>query len=274
MKILPAHLLSRPYHVGYLGFQGFNPNIEVVADIDDADYVWYAFEGDGGTAEFDLRLFGNYAKPLIVVATGDDDYEKCVKDKNLLFTVNTKRWTHCIPYTTPLGMHVPPRERHYLASFRGSFSTDPNREAALKAVASPDVLVEQGEWWTANKQAQRLMRYRYEVLLRESRFTLCPRGRGPSSIRLTEAMLADTVPIMIDDWTRLFDQEMEFAIRTSWSGLAESLEFCRTMGAEEYAFRRAAMALFVQEYLRVDEKIGGSGTLGYTEYIRQVVERG
>lgn len=45
-------------------------------------------------------------------------------------------------------------------------------------------------------------------------FQLTPRGNGPSSMRLMEAMVAGALPVMIDDWTHPFgDPLCDFAVR-------------------------------------------------------------
>ena len=72
-------------------------------------------------------------------------------------------------------------------------------------------------------------RARFEDILHRSRFVLCPRGRGTSSIRLYETLAAGRVPVIIsDDWVapRSVNWD-EFSIR--WpegrvKGLVETLE--------------------------------------------------
>jgi hypothetical protein len=72
-------------------------------------------------------------------------------------------------------------------------------------------------------------RARFRVILDRSRFVLCPRGRGTSSIRLYETMAAGRVPVIIaDDWVAPLGPTWdEFSIR--WpegrvKGLVETIE--------------------------------------------------
>ena len=88
-------------------------------------------------------------------------------------------------------------------------------------------------------------------LARNSTFALCPRGNGPSSMRLMESMLLGAIPVMLDDWTTPFDDTMaDFAVR--WSLLYGHLDVLaavlKALAADpvELARRRAAMALFLQ----------------------------
>ena len=51
-----------------------------------------------------------------------------------------------------------------------------------------------------------------------STFVLCPRGNGPSSIRVLEAMAAGAIPILIDDYTTPFEDKLcDFAVRWSFA---------------------------------------------------------
>jgi len=51
-----------------------------------------------------------------------------------------------------------------------------------------------------------------------STFVLCPKGNGPSSIRVLEAMAAGAIPILIDDYTLPFEDTLcDFAVRWSFA---------------------------------------------------------
>ena len=94
-------------------------------------------------------------------------------------------------------------------------------------------------------------------------------------MRLTEAIMCGSIPIMIDDKTRLFGQDLgEFAL---WSGMntqdiAFALETARNMPYDEYRRRLKLMLEFRKKYLLRDREAGCEGTLGFTEYIREMVE--
>lgn len=146
---------------------------ERVVVYDERDRPWGAFPGvyvnlpAGPWQPARFRAWGYYTVPEL---TGDPDVG--VPDPDLLF------------------------------SFVGS-PTAPCREA-LFGLAHPDAVVERVDgfmFWDAASAdfAARQRRFR-EILLR-SRFVLCPRGHGTSSIRLYEVLAAGRVPVIIsDDW--------------------------------------------------------------------------
>jgi hypothetical protein len=55
--------------------------------------------------------------------------------------------------------------------------------------------------WDTSRPGYEALRRRYDEILCRSRFVLCPRGHGTSSLRLYEALAAGRVPVIIsDDW--------------------------------------------------------------------------
>jgi hypothetical protein len=120
-------------------------------------------------------------------------------------------------YTSVLHIDIPhlpfnPQAR-YLFSFRGSFATHPasrNRLATLaehpRGFVQDLSLTMQGD----SAHAPGDHRRQFLELLQNSKFSLCPRGRSPSSWRLFETLRAGRVPVIIgDEW-------MEPMISTEW----------------------------------------------------------
>jgi hypothetical protein len=89
-----------------------------------------------------------------------------------------------------------------LFSFVGSNSAPCRRP--LLDLRHPDGLVEEVHgfmFWDASGPGFEGKRARYQETLARSRFVLCPRGRGTSSIRLYETLAAGRVPVIIsNDW--------------------------------------------------------------------------
>jgi len=89
------------------------------------------------------------------------------------------------------------RDHPYLFSFIGRLSTHPLREKIrrLDGVDRPCLDVSEGpkrfKDWDYKRTASRV--------LSESRFVLCPRGIGSSTIRVFETMRAGRVPVIISD---------------------------------------------------------------------------
>jgi hypothetical protein len=117
-----------------------------------------------------------------------------------------------------------------LFSFIGSPS-DRSRKP-LFGLRHPDAVVEEIRRFTffdPSSPGFNARRSRFQEILGRSRFVLCPRGRGTSSIRLYETLAAGRVPVIIsDDWVQPRGPEWEkFSIR--WpegrtEGLVEMLE--------------------------------------------------
>lgn len=95
----------------------------------------------------------------------------------------------------------------YLYSFVGSVWTSPVRER-LHAMAHPDSALfldtsEEGLRVKASGDEAARAAYvrQYVELCQQSQFVLCPRGAGPSSLRLFESMKLGRAPVIIaDDW--------------------------------------------------------------------------
>lgn len=98
------------------------------------------------------------------------------------------------PYIRTIGPLVPSTEQpDLLFSFRGA-RTHPLRDRILSLTHPRAVVEDAGDFNSPEKG-------RYDELLRRSKFVLCPRGYGPSSMRIFETLRARRVPVVIgDDW--------------------------------------------------------------------------
>tara|TARA_R100001082_G_C4355850_1_gene156846 strand:- start:735 stop:1619 length:885 start_codon:yes stop_codon:yes gene_type:complete len=88
------------------------------------------------------------------------------------------------------------RTKKYLASFVGS-NTHPIRQKMIDAMDGKTGVKINAEGWNMDVSDDRFTDF-IETSL-ESRFVLCPRGYGPSSFRLYEAMQLDAVPVYVSD---------------------------------------------------------------------------
>lgn len=94
----------------------------------------------------------------------------------------------------------------YLYSFAGAAWTAPVRERLIQLAHPRGYVVDTApEGITLQKvkptlgEAERAYISRYVELCRQSAFVLCPRGTGPSSLRLFESMLMGRAPVVISD---------------------------------------------------------------------------
>ena len=114
-----------------------------------------------------------------------------------------------------------------------------------------DVVIEQTDgydhWKARDEQAEQFNR-RYAEVSASSRFIVCPRGAGVSSIRLFEAMELGCVPVIVsDDWVPPFGPRWEdFSIRVS----EQNLKQLEAIIVEREADWEVMAALARQEWLR------------------------
>ncbi len=99
---------------------------------------------------------------------------------------------------------VPVVEKDIECSFAGSTYTHAIRRE-IAALGNQGVTVfdasasAQTPWYSQASTQVEDARMRFREILERSRFTICPRGEAPSSIRLFEAMQASCVPIIVSD---------------------------------------------------------------------------
>lgn len=103
--------------------------------------------------------------------------------------------------------HIKPfKDRDYLMTFRGAFHTHWTRTKLQNVLQGrQDCLVsDTGPWHFEKQGAQRQEQSKnYTRLLGNTKVALCPRGTGPSSIRLWEAMGMGCVPMLISDTLKM-----------------------------------------------------------------------
>lgn len=123
-------------------------------------------------------------------------------------------------YLSSLNKHVPlvyekNAEREWLYSFVGAMSHASRRQvmrlptegAFLKDTSGFNV-------WNTSPEELDLRSQEYANVLGSSKFVLCPRGIGTSSIRLYETLEAGRVPVIIaDQWVPPEETDWSFAIQ-------------------------------------------------------------
>jgi hypothetical protein len=272
MKIVLADSLFKPANKDYLGFLGTNPNIQITP-LHDADFIWYCCCGDREEIRQDLRILNKMAKPLISVTLGDWGYEECLSLANIKRHFSSSGVSdnrRLVPYLYTCE-RIPGHPKSLLASFLGTFNSHAHRRRLID-FRSEDVVVEERRWWDVSDSERAEMKAEYLEVLRRSMFCFCPSGYGHSTMRLSEAILNGSIPIMIEDSSRLFGCDLsDFAILTSFDGIAAALDTARKMGYEEYEARVHSMTRFRDDFLLRDLAHGCHATIGYTEWIREMV---
>jgi hypothetical protein len=105
-----------------------------------------------------------------------------------------------------LDLVKPWNDREYEFSFMGSFKTHPVREKICNQLKNKNdcLFIDTGDWhFYGDEVKQRDNKKRYIELLGNTKYSLCPRGTGPSTIRMWEAMAMGSYPVIISDYLKM-----------------------------------------------------------------------
>jgi len=106
-------------------------------------------------------------------------------------------------------------DRKWLYSFVGSAS-HPVRSPILKLEDKEGLIIDTSNFcvWNPTQTSKFGFQKTYTDAIAESKFVLCPRGIGPSSLRLYETIEAGRVPVIISDsWVAPPQIDWNFAVR-------------------------------------------------------------
>lgn len=163
--------------------------------------------------------------------------------------------------------------RRYLCSFVGAFNPNHYLTSARAAIAElgdrGDSVIRVGREWhyeqavygrqihdkSASEEEYRRERDReseYADLLRQTRFSLCPSGTGPNSIRLWESIEAGCIPVLISDRLALpgskeIWKEACVVVSEDRESILRIPELISKVEADKWAIQRKLEAV---EYLR------------------------
>jgi hypothetical protein len=112
---------------------------------------------------------------------------------------------------TSLDANIPLEDRKYLTSFIGQYDrrcylTDIRLKIFDLFAGKPDCLIKRrGEWhyqgivYGRTGTTDTALEREYKEALAQSKFSLCPSGSGPNSIRIWEAMSFGSIPVILAD---------------------------------------------------------------------------
>jgi hypothetical protein len=98
-----------------------------------------------------------------------------------------------LEWRNPLG------EAKYLFSFVGAPSTHRVRHAVVRVESPRGYIIQTNARWPRGDRDRATFKQQYADAIHNSKFILCPRGRGTSSARLFDSMRAGRVPVVISD---------------------------------------------------------------------------
>jgi hypothetical protein len=218
--VQPGEPADNPWHFGpYIQFQSSarlsqGRKHRLTEDPEEADLILFADSGPDAYF-YSIRksaLFRRHAGKCFVFATDDRPLALL---PGVYASIENRwydsRWTRSGFYVHTAGNHrfesLPFEENSkWLASFAGSCSNAPVR-ARLQDLAHPrfQLVDTSGQvipaFSTGNTQAIENLTRTFVESVRNSKFVLCPRGVGCSSLRIFEVMCMGRCPVILsDDW--------------------------------------------------------------------------
>ena len=99
---------------------------------------------------------------------------------------------------------VAPAEKDLWFSFVG-FNTHFSRELLFEMPVPSNCVVKQRKHWhfQADASQRQAEKQEYQETLARSRFSICPRGTGPGTLRFWESLQAGAIPVLISDALQL-----------------------------------------------------------------------
>jgi hypothetical protein len=152
-----------------------------------------------------LFLFGDY--PGVPSSWQGQPVFKQSCDKNTPF----------IPFFYSVRLDIAPRqimECDFDLGFIGAARTHPCRSRLRRCVqhVANSYFCDNGScWWAFSDQQRALLRQGYLALTENTKFVLCPRGKGLNSIRFFETLRLGRIPVLVSDDTKLpLEEKIEY----------------------------------------------------------------
>jgi hypothetical protein len=134
-----------------------------------------------------------------------------------------------------VSLSKPWKEREYTFSFMGSFLTHPVRRKLYDHLKSRKdcLVIDTGSWhFEGSKEKIENNSRKYIEVLGNTKFSLCPRGTGPSTIRIWESMAMGSLPVIFSDILKM-PLEMEVSDEL-WLRQQEKFETIDLPSRDEY----------------------------------------
>jgi protein involved in ribonucleotide reduction len=149
-------------------------------------------------------------------------------NNNLVFTPHATLYDNYIPiphYSCNFDINFikPWNKRKYDFSFMGDFNSHVSRQF-MKQVLNKmpnSCIIDTNTWhFYSDEKTQKINKKNYIELLGETKYSLCPRGTGPSTIRIWESMAMNSHPIILSDVLKM---PLELFLETQlWTFIPEN----------------------------------------------------
>tara|TARA_B100000287_G_C20605030_1_gene769686 strand:- start:346 stop:1185 length:840 start_codon:yes stop_codon:yes gene_type:complete len=197
-------------------------NLNNVSD----DYVYFSFPLAWGINNFGLEQvqsllnqINNSLKEKIVYVCQHIQVKNLDFGDNIVFTPHSTVFDKflSIPHHAPNKTNkiIDFKDREIEMSFVGSYSTHHTRKVVGDILSTMDSCVakDTGNWhfYKKGKELEDSANF-YVETLGNSKVSICPRGTGPSTIRMWESMAMGSVPVLISD-----SLQLPMANKVDWS---------------------------------------------------------
>lgn len=185
---------------------------QLTSDPDDADLILFAELGySSAVGLFDSRIrrhpyVAEHRSKVFVMNSADVavPYFPGLYPSIERSTYDARRVRSCHYVSTHIAVpplvERDPEERDLLFSFMGTAANHPVRQR-LMGLDHPRAILRDvagGVWGTGRENVRRFL-HEYAETMARSRFALCPRGLGTSSLRLFESMRFGIAPVILSD---------------------------------------------------------------------------
>jgi hypothetical protein len=198
LKVLPLKTKNTPIRNTREWLE--NAECVIVDNPEIADFIIFEDHGDPITEIMSAKKrFEEFAQKLVFILSGDADTSD---DKSLWFcsSVVPNKSNKFQIYTYNSRIHTTkPESKHKTikGNFCGTIWNTPERRCLT--TLSSDWLIKESHWWNLDAESKANLSYYTYDLMKSSYYTLCPKGKGSSSMRVAESLACGSIPILIAD---------------------------------------------------------------------------
>lgn len=182
---------------------------ECVTTPSEADYIVYESTGDPSSEINNVRvMFKDYGRRLVFILSGDRDYSD---DIHTWFasslTADNKTKFQIYTYNPRIYSQEPKfYEKKFKGVFQGTIWNTPERQC-MRNLSKDWIVKSTTGYWDMNPEQRLDITMSSYDNMRRAMYTLCPRGNGPSSMRVVEALACGSIPVLINDNTNPFEED-------------------------------------------------------------------
>ena len=158
---------------------------------------------------------------------------------------------HIVPFPHyPINGTAPAHKKSIFYSFVGASRTHHTRKQICQMSHPQNTSIIERNNWHFFTHKKETFTQEYKNVLAQSRFSLCPRGTGPSTIRFWESLQAGAIPILISDNTVLPKHiEWDFIIQVPESQVSNIPFILKSVPAEKEDYMRTKCLTYYKEYI-------------------------